>query len=474
MLMPLRRRLSLLCVLVTGILLATMAAFLLFVSETQQNRQSDIAFQNHLNAVVSRLQSSHVVDHLWLSQLESANRLVISIQDNGLPLLFRGSYKTDTPREALLAATAQTALTSYGIDSNAAPLSFSTPHQVSFSLNGENGDRYQAAVAVFSTGSGWKSVLLLHDRCEELSQQRRFRQISFASILCALCLLCGFSYWFAGRAIRPVEEAQKRQAEFIAAASHELRSPLAVIQASVSAFADASVCTSPETPAQYQVFFDVIHRECRRMARLVDDLLFLANSDAGARPFCTEPVEADTLLMEVYDSFLPLSTQKKRKLFLSLPDGICPPLPGDRQRLFQALSILIDNAFAYTWEGGQIQLSLFYQRKAVCFAVDDDGIGISDVDKKRVFERFYRADPARSKKEHYGLGLSVAKEIAEWHGGTLSVCDSPLPSGASPSVFKASDERLPFRSDSHAVSPTGYGARFVLRLPLSARDSGMR
>lgn len=418
MLKSLRTKLTLVFVIITGILLSVTAAAILFLSENQMDRQSEVTFQNNLNSIIYKLQSSHVIDNLWLSQLETGNHLIVEIQDNGKPILFRGSWTPKTDRSKLLETTRQRALDTYGFDSSSRPQSVISVDHVTFSLTGDQGDRYQAAVAkVPSDGKDWQSITLLRDVSVDQSQKNIMRLSFVVLIALALTLLFLFSWWFSGRTIAPIEESRQKQVEFVAAASHELRSPLAVIQASVSALSDS-------VPEQ-QRFIDTSIRECRRMAGLIDDLLFLASSDAGTWSVHTEQIEPDTLMTEVYESFLPVAQRNGQQISLQLPSDAVPEISGDRKRLFQALSVLVDNALSYTPENGSIHLTLRQEKRSFLLVVEDNGPGVPEEQKSRIFERFYRGDPSRSKKEHYGLGLAVAREIAELHGGKLTVADGP-------------------------------------------------
>ena len=504
----LRKRLALICVITTGLLLGAMAASLLFLSESQMDRQSQIILQNNLNSILYRLRGSQIVDNAWLAQLETGNRLIVHIEDNGSPLLFPGSWNPRTDREELIAAAQKKALDQFGFAVKEKPLSVIDVNTVSFEVAGNQSDRYQAALAVIPTGNGnWNSITLLHDTSAERFQKRLIRLSFLGLILFALCLLFLFSWWFSGRAIRPIEESHRKQVEFVAAASHELRSPLAVIQASLSAFrecgprsdsasypasgsgldsapdyppgsvSDSGLDSAPDYPpgsvsgsgldsapdyppgsvsgsapeqawkgesngwedGRQTRFLDAANRECRRMARLIDDLLFLASTDARTPPVRQERIEPDTLLIELYDSFEQVARQSGRRLTLLLPEEPLHHAEGDKQRLFQALSVLLDNAIAYTPKNSQIVLRGVQERSALLLSVEDNGPGIPRHLKEKIFDRFYQADPSRSRKSHYGLGLSVAKEIAELHGGSLTITDTP-----------------------------GGGATFTLRLPAPA------
>ena len=115
----------------------------------------------------------------------------------------------------------------------------------------------------------------------------------------------------------------------------------------------------------------------------------------------------------------------KKQLLIELPEDSLPVCFCDSLKISQALAILIDNALAYVPEGGMIRLSARQEAASVSLFVADNGPGIPDSEKEAVFQRFYRSDTSRNDKQHFGLGLCIAKEIALLHHGTLSVSDTP-------------------------------------------------
>ena len=156
-----------------------------------------------------------------------------------------------------------------------------------------------------------------------------------------------------------------------------------------------------------------------------DTLLVLANGDLDALPAHLHPIAPDNLCLEVYDAFFPLAQQRQHPLSLTLPEDSVPSIEADPDRVKQLLAILLNNAFDHTPAGNPVELCLTSCGEKITLAVQDHGPGIPDAEKARVFDRFYSADPSRTDKHNFGLGLSVAKELARLHHADLTVTDTP-------------------------------------------------
>ncbi len=161
------------------------------------------------------------------------------------------------------------------------------------------------------------------------------------------------------------------------------------------------------------------------MSRLIDDMLFLASSDAKSWNVDKKEVDMDTLLIDLFESFQPVCREKGISLHLSLPDQTLPIIIGDPQRIRQLLMIFLDNALQYTPAGRSIYVraQINPKKKLLILQVEDEGCGISPEHKPYIFDRFYQADSARSDKQHFGLGLSIARELTLLHHGTVSLSD---------------------------------------------------
>ncbi|KJH70499.1 sensor histidine kinase [Aliterella atlantica] len=262
--------------------------------------------------------------------------------------------------------------------------------------------------------------------------------------------LCG---WFlSGKAMEPVLLSYQRLKQFTADASHELRSPIALIQTNVQvALADPELVSSPHS-LQYLQHLKVVERLTKRLGRLVDDLLFLARQDSGIVKPQFETCPLDALLMEVVEEQQLLATEKNIAIALELVD---PPasttdlqqldswfaLQGDWNQLARLFTNLIENSLQYTPRGGKVQVKLqrtatpsdFSSRLALKAAplnplaaylqikIIDTGIGIPESALPRLFDRFYRVDPARTHTttSSSGLGLAIAGAIVLNHYGQI-------------------------------------------------------
>jgi two-component system, OmpR family, sensor kinase len=214
-----------------------------------------------------------------------------------------------------------------------------------------------------------------------------------------------------------LEEAYRAQQRFVADASHELRSPLTAIQANLDLLARRADLSE----AERQEAVEEARRETRRLVRLVADLLALARADAGV-PLVIRPVELDRVLM---DAFQQVRHQADGHT-MSVEHLEPAVAPGDADRLKELFLILLDNALKYTPRGRGVWVALRRRDGAAEVKVRDEGIGISPEDLPRVFERFYRADPARTRDPtSTGLGLAIAKWITEQHGGTIVLESAP-------------------------------------------------
>lgn len=214
-----------------------------------------------------------------------------------------------------------------------------------------------------------------------------------------------------------LEESYSAQRRFVSDASHEMRAPLTAIQANLELLRDR-----PEmSPEEREGATREAAAEAGRLARLVADLLALARADAGTE-LRHGPVELDRVLMEVVGEARHFATGQQLEIDVLEPSAIV----GDADRIKQLLLILVDNAVKYTPPGRRVSLGLTREEGVASFVVRDTGIGISTEELPRVFERFYRADPARSRDPGgTGLGLPIARWIAEQHGGTLELESAP-------------------------------------------------
>jgi len=204
---------------------------------------------------------------------------------------------------------------------------------------------------------------------------------------------------------------------FTADASHELKTPLAVLRADVERAMQAK-----RGGTEQMVALEEALQETTRMADLVESLLTLARADEGRFDIVREAVELEPLVREVMETATILGENAGLQVTL-LRDDPCI-VEGDRIRLRQLFLNLVTNAIKYTPKGGDVELSLTASEETAVFSVRDTGIGIAAIDLPHVFDRFYRADRVRSRQAErggFGLGLSISQWIAQAHGGVLTV-----------------------------------------------------
>ncbi|HJR63903.1 MAG TPA: HAMP domain-containing sensor histidine kinase [Gemmatimonadaceae bacterium] len=204
---------------------------------------------------------------------------------------------------------------------------------------------------------------------------------------------------------------------FTADASHELKTPLTVLRADVERAMNSTTAKSERLVALEEAL-----QETTRMADLVDSLLTLARADEGRFDLHREPVELEPLAREVFETAAILGEAAGVSVHMPAVEPVS--VMGDHMRLRQLFMNLVTNALKYTPRGGSVEIMLSRFEKTAVFSVRDTGIGISAADLPHVFERFYRADRARSRSAErggFGLGLAISQWIAEAHGGTISV-----------------------------------------------------
>lgn len=224
------------------------------------------------------------------------------------------------------------------------------------------------------------------------------------------------------------------QQRFIGDVSHELRTPL------------TSILGNLELMQRYgydQSMLDAIYRESGRISRMVDNLLLLARADFGELDVEMYPIDLDRVILDVFEEGM--RRVQKRDLTISLQTIEPVEIIGNADRIRQLMLNLVGNAIKFTSDGGSVILSLRKEADHAVFEVQDTGIGISDEDMKRIFERFFQADTSRVQREETdgaGLGLSIARWIVDAHGGTIQV-----------------------------QSALGEGTTFRVQLPLSPPDA---
>jgi signal transduction histidine kinase len=235
-----------------------------------------------------------------------------------------------------------------------------------------------------------------------------------------------------------VQSSQESQREFVANVSHELKTPLT----SVQGFAQAILDGAADTPEARRHAAEVIYNEAGRMHRLVLDLLDLARLEAGTADLKMGAVEMSALLNGIAEKFAPLAGQVGVRLVVQA--GGLPVMMGDGDRLAQVFTNLVDNALKFTPPGGAVTLQARLAEGQMECLVSDTGKGIAADALPQIFNRFYQADSSRARSDRggAGLGLAIAREIIEAHGGRISV-----------------------------RSQVGRGSVFTIRLPLAQPDS---
>ena len=238
--------------------------------------------------------------------------------------------------------------------------------------------------------------------------------------LIALIAVLFVSVLIIRKAMKPTEKVMQSQKNFIAAVSHELKTPLAVLLSATDA-----IETSPDCAADIRNHAALIETEVSHMTRLIQDLLLLSSIDAGNWIFHKSKINVDTLIINLYEKFEIICHKKSIDLQIVMPEECLPPLFSDKDRLIQIISIFLDNAISYSPEQSSILLESSIKKNNLAIRIIDHGIGINEEDKMHIFDRFYRCDKSRTQKGHYGLGLSVAKELVSLLDGKIYLNDTP-------------------------------------------------
>ena len=232
--------------------------------------------------------------------------------------------------------------------------------------------------------------------------------------LVSLIGLLFISIYLTNKSIIPIKEAFEKQKQFIADASHELKTPLAIIKTNTSL-----VLSHPEDTIKNQTkWINYINSQADRMSELISEMLSLAKMDVAENKLTLVPINMSKIIESmilmfdavIYENNINLETNISKDLHIN----------GDKESLKKLFSIIMDNAIKYTNKNGSITVSLFSDKNKVKMIIRNTGEGIAPEDLERVFERFYRVDKSRDRETGgYGLGLSIASSIVKEHKGKI-------------------------------------------------------
>jgi signal transduction histidine kinase len=253
-------------------------------------------------------------------------------------------------------------------------------------------------------------------------EEARIRVLQKLVLINLLILAAGgvLSYYLAERSLRPIEEAHEAQSRFTADASHELRTPItAMLTENEVALLDDKL-----TAKQAKEILQSNNEELNKLSMLIDGLLRLAGHENSS--LLKEKVSVNEIIKSAIDRLEKMAVESKINIeYLPLKkDQI---ITADRNSIEEALVIILENALKYSHRQSKIEVIANCQKSLCNIAVKDNGVGINSVDLPLIFDRFYRADKSRTKQDvgGYGLGLSIAQDIVNKHGGTITVTSKP-------------------------------------------------
>lgn len=448
--LSIRVRLTLAFALLLGILIFASGASLYGIVRYQLYHHHDrslVETAAQVEAILSRQDDCAHLETAQIEALDRLGRLILFHETEGEGHVFyRSPDSGRLPAPPSLASL-----------KSLAP--FETLHQ--------GADTLRVHSRPYRTRSGRHGLIRVMDRMGEIDEPLRFLGLSLLLLVpIGITIAAVGGYWMAGRALAPVDritrQAQAIEAQSLASriphpgpddemgrlvdtlnqmferlerafegmkrftsdASHELRSPLAIMRSTIDV-----ALSHPRSREEYRASLESLGEEVDRLRRVSSDLLLLARADAGRLELDEAPVHLDRLVKEVVEAFQPVATNK-----CILLEGACHQASivlGDERWLRQVLANLLDNALKFTPSGGQVRVELETDGSEVHVGVEDTGPGIPADQLPRIFERFYQGDSARTRndKQGTGLGLAISAWIVEAHGGTLTAVNRSDVSG---------------------------------------------
>jgi signal transduction histidine kinase len=416
------------------------------------------------------------------SLTDQVDRSLASQSDPGqvFPFLFGGRGEPRGNREGYRGGTFYLALDSSGrvranpqqvqVDGVSFPASQGLPDRgIAFATLTINDDRTRVAVRATPDGG---TLVVGQSLAPEEAALNSLLIILIGGGGIGLLLTIGGAWFLAGRALLPIQQAFRRQQEFVADASHELRTPLTVLRSAT----DLMDRHRQQPLAEQAELFDDVQSEIRRMERLVQDLLTVARSDRGELELMTAEVDLSKLAGAVVRRMRPLAESRDLRLSLVESPAMALATGGstnrsagvamvdvDPERIQQVVLILLDNAIKYTPAGGEIEVRVSVDGHSAVLDVADTGPGIAPEHLPRIFDRFYRADKARSRAAGgTGLGLTIGKLLVDAHGGELSLASQP---------GTGTVARLRLRLETPPLTPRPPGLAAFLRAMTSERSA---
>lgn len=264
------------------------------------------------------------------------------------------------------------------------------------------------------TADGRQIVLL--DRTEELSTLRRLLIILLAIFVLAMTVVFLLSVMLSKWAVIPIEDAWNRQRVFFSNASHELKTPLTVINANL----DVITSNPDDTVAGQGKWFGYIRCEAEKMSRLINEMLYLSREERTDEPSVMTDVDLSEAAEGVCLAMEAVAFERGKTICPDIESGVM--VRGEKESLVRMINILVDNAVNHSADHSDINISLKRSKKGkIKLRVSNKGTPIPADELERIFDRYYRTDSSRSSSTGgFGLGLAIAKAIAEKHGGSIS------------------------------------------------------